>query len=431
MTRNVLPPSTLCPLGPAWAGNAVNCMTYRQFGLVSREGRQFGCYYDADGKVVVFARDIGSSACAMITADAPALPHDAHYSLTLGIDNDGCIHVAGGAHVGRPLYLRVEEIENTLKLYTDGAGPFASDDRLSYPSFVMDGRGGLFFMARHGVPARSSWRVTQYDHIGGAWNEQSFPLISGICQNAWPAGPYLSTAVGPRDGRIGFFIVWRSESLVGAQSRVSNIGIDYLEADLASRTYTTHDGIKLFVPVTPAISERVIAIPWRRDLCNQSGATRLPDGRPFGVASWAATIGSRQIHAFWPGKTGAWRNRQVSRFVNSVEMHGKGTLYLAHSRPVCTALPDGRVVIIYRSGDLGGRLLADVLEPPHYITHPDRRWIIWDDDLGYYEPVIDTSITESTGVVSLYIQNCGRAEDNTAPPISVSSMAYVAEWKFP
>ena len=366
----------------------------------------------------------------MVRLPVGAEPLDAHFSPSIGIDSDDNVHVFGGAHVTQPFYMKTEHAGQLNSLSTIDAPFPPGEDRISYPSCVMSGDGRLFLIYRIGVPARSSWRLMAWQGEDKCWSSESRPLVSGMGEGTWAAGPYLNTPIREHGGYFGVFLVWRSEAISGSKQRVSNIGVDYFETKLDGPLIRTRDGRALPTPVTPAVSERVIAVGWNSQLSNQSGATRLPDGRPFGTALWSAPGQFRQIHVFWPTKAGKWVSRVITHFKSNELMLGRGTLHLPHSRPVCSSLPNGSVLVMYRSAEAGGRLLGQLLRPPDFKSHPDEKYILWDSELGYYEPVIDVARAEASGIVSAFVQKCDGAADNYGGIRPTSAEAFLVDWKF-
>ncbi len=417
-------------LGSAWSSNSVNSTPYRQHGLVSSSSAQLGCFYDSDGVLTVFKCSIDSSTIEVAKLDEIDLPLDAHFSPSITIDAQGQTHIMGGAHVSKQFYFRNPKGTNLSSLsLIDDSLPFG-DDNISYPMFLTAETGDLFLLYRIGVPGRSAWRYCQWDDKMQSWGVSSFPFVSGLGIKTWPCGPYFNSPIRDFNNQFGFFTVWRSESIAGSHQRVSNIGIDYFEANLKQHTLTAWSGATLPIPLSPAISERVIAIPWHSELTNQSGATRLPDGRPFGTAIWNTSNTAPQIHVFWPDTSGIWHSYPITDFQQDYRMMGRGTLRLPHSRPVCTTLPNGSVVIIYRSEEMEGRLIAKLLPPPEYKPSLVKTYILWDHDLGAYEPVIDVDLTWRTGKLSAYIQHCDYFKDNEASLIRKSSEAFLVTWDF-
>ena len=180
------------------------------------------------------------------------------------------------------------------------------------------------------------------------------------------------------------------------------------------------------MPITPSIAERVIAIPWGAQLGNQSGATRLPDGRPVGAFHWQEN-GRTTINIVLP-VAGNWVSRRVDDFASSMELEGKGTLSTPHSRPVCAAFAGGTLVVVVRSTEAGG-LVAYVLSGPDYEEASCRKVILSGEDFGDYEPVIDNERALKDNILSLYVQHCGNTADKLRGPMQTQTTdAFILEW---
>lgn len=157
-------PEVVCPLGPAWAANSVNCTSYRQHGLVSDGNRQYGAYYDAGRALCAFRRERGALKAEFARHRAVVPPDDAHFSPSVGLDDGGWLHVMGGAHVSRPFHLQARAAGDAFFLEPADAGQ--GDDSLaeaSYPSFLSSGSGG--FSSSTGSGAR---RARRGERAGGA-----------------------------------------------------------------------------------------------------------------------------------------------------------------------------------------------------------------------------------------------------------------------
>jgi hypothetical protein len=110
---------------------------------------------------------------------------------------------------------------------------------------------------------------------------------------------------------------------------------------------------------------------------------------------------------------------------------GRGTLYLPFSRPACAALPDGSVVILCRSAEARNGLVAWRLLAPKLDVATMQKYLLCDEDLGFYEPIIDISLAEATGRLCVYVQLCQGAGDNTPSDVPASAAAWLMEWKIP
>lgn len=426
-----LPARHRIALGEAWAGNGVNCQTYRHHGIFSRNGLQAGCFFDPSGGLVVFTRDLATGEVARAALPGIPQPHDAHHSPSIAIDAAGRIHVLGGAHVTDAFYVRAERACDlkTLALVEDPA--LTLDGPLSYPSFLVGETDSLSITYRTGVPGRGAWRVRRWIEEQVGWSIESSPLADGVHINRASSSPYFNNPLREHQGRFGFFTVWRTGSLPGSGDHVRNIGLDYFESSTERGHPVTWAGLKLPLPVTPVVSERVVAVPWNGGLSNQAGATRLPDGRPFAAFLAALDGRQRQIYVAWPDRTGQWKCQTISRFQAPSSLTGKGTLYLPHSRPACAALLDGSVIILCRTAESGNGLVAWRLLAPDFRLDTAQKYLLCDEDLGFYEPVIDISLAEATGRLCAYVQACRGAADNARPDTPSSAPGRLMEWTLP
>ena len=428
--RLLLPESVL-PLGLAWAVNGANCQTYRQHGLFSRDGVQIGAFFGPEGQLVAFRRALDEARVQRISLPRFALPQDAHFSPSVVTDQRGRLHIMGGAHVTEAFYLRSAPGGSLRSLVAVQDSALHADGPISYPSFLAGEDDALYLTYRIGVPGRGAWQLRAWDEATEAWAPRSTPLASGMGRDTWTSSPYFNNPLRRHAGSFGFFNVWRSNVLGGGRNVVRNIGLDYFEVDPSTSNARTHGGLRLPLPVTPAVSERVVAVPNDGQLSNQAGATRLRDGRPFAAMLMAGRDGRRQVHVTWPRPDGQWRAYPITRFRSDQPMLGQGTLYLPHSRPACVALPDDNVIVLFRSAEHGNRLLAKRLYPPHYRAQEGDSLILWPRDLGFYEPVVDIALAEATGRLCLFVQCCGGAADNADTSVARTAPARLMEWAVP
>jgi hypothetical protein len=399
-----LPPDSNVALGPAWAANTVNCVPFRMSGVLSRRGARYVGFYDPHGDVVV-ASLVAGALTERAVIPAARKPFDAHLSISLGMDSDGRLHVAYGAHDSRMQIARTHR-PGLGAGFSEPAwlsGGFAR--QASYPMFLSLPDEDLILLFRDGSFASGDIRTMRFDCGSALWRDDPVALISGRTTPGCERGPYLNTpVVGPR-GQVVLFLVWRLPPGVGVT--VTNIGIACLVSDNSLRGLADVDGAIVALPVTPATAPSAIAVPARVNLINQAAAAVRTDGTPMVLTYWNDDFGIPQYRLGWR-EGSRWRVSTVSRFTTQFELSGPGTLPLPHSRPELLLDPDGRARVIFRSRELGGRLLMTSLVPPDYGLDSARHQILVDEDLGYYEPVLDRSAAE--GELALYVQWCDQEQ---------------------
>ncbi|RAI00090.1 hypothetical protein DLJ53_20450 [Acuticoccus sediminis] len=433
MSERYVPPAFECPLGPAWAGSSVNASAFRCEGLLTVGNKQVGAFYDPDGDVVVFRRDLatGEIARTRLPCGGPGdLPWDAHRSISLGVDGQGAIHLAYGAHASVVKLLKGEPQLALSGFTATRPGLERITHSVTYPSFVRLGDPArLALVYREGVPDGGALRVRHYDEAEGRWVDPREPLVDGRGHRN-SSGPYFNRPVALDDGTVCAFLVWRLRLPDSAGDAVVNVGLDLaaFRGETLERVETL-SGFALPRPAGPLHTERVAAVPFASELMNQAGAAVDPDGWPAAVTWWRHTaVGVPQIRLIYR-RNGAWQISNVSAFTTDFTLSGTGTLPLPHSRPALLFAPDGRALVVFRSAEYGGRLVAVVLEPDDRSFYVARETaVLCSFDLGYYEPVIDNHAWHSRGQLSMFVQSCAQRVGDDPGPDLRSAECSVIEW---
>jgi putative BNR repeat neuraminidase len=410
-------------LGAAWAGNSVNCVPFRTDAVRTVGNRRYVSYFDQEGDVVVAAIDLRNGAVQKSVVPNARKPRDAHQAISMGIDANGICHLAFGAHNSSLLLTR-----SRSDRLGDGFTELTQHHSLAtYPMFLRVAGGELILLSRRGRHFDGEILV---DRLSPAldWQSDSEPLLNGS-GSPWPCGPYLNTPVVTPEGNVFLFVVWRLRPEATSAGAVVNVGIDALASRDNFRTLQTLSGIKLTLPVSPATSERIIAVPMGANLINQASAAMLPDGMPAVVTYWADADCVPQYRLCWP-LGGTWQIAKASNFTTKFKLDGRGTLPLPHSRPEIVVRSDGRALVIYRTRETGNTLNAVELTPPSYSLAKARHQVLVAEDLGHYEPILDRSAWREKSEVVLYVQACKQSLDGDRMRANASSEASIVcfEW---
>jgi hypothetical protein len=394
-------------LGPAWAGNSVNCVPFRMDAVVTRGTERFATYFDEAGDVSVIRQDLAQGAVERATIPNARKPYDAHQCISMGIDPTGRIHLAFGAHA-EPLLVTQSR---TSRLADGFDPPRERFDRATYPMFVTLADGTLAFLYRLGRHNAGSIMVEHLDAGGAGWVPRPGPLLSGL-EGPSTSGPYLNTPVVADDGSIYLFVVWRLDTRDRPRFGIVNSGIDCVASRDGLRSLATIGGMPLPETVTPADAERVVAVPLDANLINQASAALLGKASPAFLTYWAGSDGIPQYRFGWRAQDG-WRAVPASRFKTTFDLRGSGTLPLPHSRPELLVCRDKRAIVLWRSAECANRLMASILHPPRYSLAWASHQVLVDEDLGFYEPIVDRSAWRARQELTLYVQHCqqGRGRD--------------------
>ena len=398
-------PKTILSLGPAWAGNSVNCVPFRISGLITRRGVRYCSHYDPEGNVVVTRSASGNDILSRHVIAKSELPFDAHRAISIGLDSQNHLHVAFGAHDSQLLITRSTGSEPDSDF--PPAAPIENElgHHISYPMFVSRFDGDqLVLLFRNGSAADAELRIKRFDITARRWRDDDYPIITGRDPSSVRAGPYVNTPAYDGDGRAVLFIVWRLQSRSDPQA-VNNTGIDCIVSYDNFRTIMNANREPLRIPATQSDRTKIIAIPPDASLMNQGTSAVRKDGSMMFLTYWDDGDGFPQYRLGWQEGT-AWRVTAASRFGTSFALRGPGTLPLPHSRPEILVAQDGRVHVIFRSREYGNRLALLTLEPPEYDFGSARSHILVDEDLGFYEPVVDRTAWAQDGTLAIYVQRC-------------------------
>lgn len=413
------------PLGSAWAANSVNCVPFRSSGLISRGGIRYVSFYGAHGDVVV-ASVVAGAVAERVSLAAARQPFDAHLSISLGLDGDGYLHVAYGAHDSKIQLARSVRPGLSAGFSAPEWLSDACAQRASYPMFLsVPPRGELILLFRDGSFASGDIRVMRLNRTTHRWEADPVALISGRISTGFNRGPYLNTPVASESGRTVLFLVWRlSLDEIGV---FGNTGIACLLSNDALRSLVDVGDDPLRLPVTPSTAQPAIPVPPNANLINQASAAWRGDGVPMVLSYWNDEQGIVQYRLGWCEK-GRWTVSTVSRFKTRFELAGAGTLPLPHSRPELLVDPDGTAHVIFRSHEFDGRLVMTSLAPPHYQIDRARHRLLVDEDLGFYEPVVDREGWKS-GELALYVQRCNQESGGDTMAEYADAEARLITWK--
>ncbi|PZQ10766.1 MAG: hypothetical protein DI565_19500 [Ancylobacter novellus] len=417
-----LKPRAVSDLGPAWAGSSVNTSIYRQDGVATVDGLQVGAFYDEDGRPTFFKRDALNARVELRRLEEPSEPWDGHRSISLGIDADGRIHAAYGAHGDALRYVRGGK---GLDLATIAPAELGPTDRPTYPMFVRHGPGNgeLALFYRRGGASNGDIMLKRFDRSKERWRDGGRPLLEGTASSR-PSGPYLNRLLTTADGAVHGFLAWRLK-LAAGEERVVNSGLDLVAFVDDLRRVAAPSGFRFAPPIGAAQAERVVAVPFDGDLINQGGAELDPQGVPAAATWWRdpgeAAPQFRLVHRAADG----FRAVKASAFTTPFTLAGRGTLVLPHSRPALLFSREGHAVLVYRSREIGGALAANVLAPPDYRFV--GRTLLWDEDLGAYEPIVDHAAWREGGVLSVLLQRCAQPPRDGSGE-RTSAEARVVEW---
>lgn len=314
------------PVDSVWAGHPVG------FALLTDAAgnRQFASYYDADRNMVVASRSLDSE-----TWTRQILPTkvvwDSHNYIVMALDRDGQLHVAGNMHCSPLIYFRTKIPGDITTLCGIARMTGNREQRMTYPQFIQDTDGSLFFTYRDGDSGNGINIYNRYDEKTAAWSPLlDRPLFDGqrpadVPQpshddddrmNAYPDGPVR----GP-DGFWHMAWVWRD-----TPAAETNHDLSYARSrDLVH--WETVDGSPIVLPISLQTPAAIIdAIPAMGGIINGSGKLGFDDkGRVVVSYHKFDDNGATQLYLA-RAESGRWRIHRVTQWSYRWYPKGEGSI---------------------------------------------------------------------------------------------------------
>jgi len=397
-------------IGKGWAGNSVNVAVFRKHSLASYKDSQYAAYYDADGYVVLARRKHKEQTWVTKRTPYRGNMRDAHNIISLAVDGDGYLHLAWDHHNDSLRYCRSVSpgsLELTAKL------PMTSrENRITYPEFYRLPGGDLLFFFREGESGRGNLVINRYDRKAHTWRRVQELLIDGEGQRS----AYWQASLDGK-GRIHLSWVWRESSDVA-----TNHDLCYAVSDDEGVTWKTSTGERYTLPITQASAEYAWRIPQKHELINQTSMTADASGDPFIATYWREALDSvPQYRVVYRDKEG-WHMVQISHRQTPFSLSGGGTKRIPVSRPQVVVNHEGRISLIYRDRERGGRVTVSTCD-----NIREGSWNTTDitvDDVGAWEPTFDADLWRERRLLHLFVQAVGQGDgegvENVAPqPVRV------------
>ena len=321
------------------------------FCLLTHERDQYVAYYDQAHRMVVAHRRIGQRQWRKMVLPSK-VGWDSHNYITMAVDTEGDIHLAGNMHCVPLIYFRTRQpgdITTFEKLPMTGH----QEQRCTYPRFLTTPDDVLLFMYRSGGSGNGRRFYNRYDAQTRTWTRfLDTPLFEGQGRrNAYPRGP----SRGPR-GLFHLVWVWRD-----TPDCATNHHLSYARSrDL--KHWETAGGEALALPLTLEQSGACVdPIPPGGGIIN--GCERLLfDGQDRPVIAYHKRDekGHMQIYVAH-FEAGVWRRRAVTSWDREIPFSGRGAMpFIGIKLGEATRLESGLIVIGYRHRDYGsGRLVLD------------------------------------------------------------------------
>jgi hypothetical protein len=408
----------LVDVGPGWANNSVNTVSFRKHSLFTFRDTQFIAYYDAESNVVLGKRKVDERAWILNTTQYKGNAADAHNTISIAVDSEGYLHVAWDHH-NNPL--RYARGKSPLSLELGEKLPMTGkvEGRLSYPEFYSFADGNLLFFYRDGGSGQGNLVINRYSVAEKKWEQLHQNLIDGEKQrNAY------WQACTDNEGVIHISWVWRESPDVA-----SNHDLCYARSRDGGTTWENSKGERYNLPITAATAEYAVRIPQKSELINQTSMTTDEGGNPFIATYWREQASTVPIYhvVYHDGKR--WKTSSLAVRNTPFSLSGMGSKRIPIARPQVVISGRGKnavVSVVYRDEERGSKVSIATAS-----KIKRGKWAVTDltqTSVGSWEPTFDPMQWRKNGNLHLFVQAVEQIDGEgkaDVPPAMVS----VLEWK--
>ncbi|MGL1903944.1 MAG: BNR repeat-containing protein [Fibrobacterales bacterium] len=199
-------------IAPVWAGHPV------RFDLKNTDSLQYVAYYNADRKMTIAQRLLGSSKWEYHTLPSK-VGWDSHNSIEMEIDDEGYIHISGNMHDDPLVYFRSSKPHDISSFEAPGMVG-SLEDKVTYPKFFTNSNNVLIFQYRTGSSGSGTTIWNGYDIHTKTWHRLT---SKGLFDGQGKMNAYHGTPKLGRDGYYYIVWVWRDSPNANTNHDVSLI----------------------------------------------------------------------------------------------------------------------------------------------------------------------------------------------------------------
>ena len=313
-----------------WSGHPVN------FALLTHGDQQYVAYYAADRQMTIAQRTLGQRTWRYTTLPT-SVGWDSHNYVTMALDREGYLHVAGNMHVAPLIYFRSTRPGDASTLVRVPSMTGNDEAKVTYPLFSYDPNGALIFQYRSGRSGAGDTYRDRYDERTKTWLPVTDkPLFEGgNARNAYPIDPVY----GP-DGWYHQVWVWRESPMAE-----TNHDLSYARSrDLAH--WETVAGKPLTLPLTLQTPGLIVdPVPQHGGLINGSQSVGFDANGNFVIAytKYDAHGNTQLYFARW--RQNSWDIQQASQWNYRWNFYGGGSIPMEVMMGPLKA-SDGRLTIL-------------------------------------------------------------------------------------
>lgn len=415
-------------LGEAWAGNTVNTVIFRHHGLLTVNNSQVTAFYVDSKTLRIVQRNLADNSTQNYDLLGEYNLKDAHNSISLAADREGHWHMSYDHHGTRLKYRRSLQAMDVTAWSDELSMTGKNEEKVTYPTFIMPiNDNPLLILYRDGSWKQGTAYLKYYDEALQEWIDYPQPILSGAEQKPWTSNAYWNHPVIDLNGNLHLSFCWRTDYF-GEEKLISNINIDYAKSYDGGYHWYTSKNQPYQLPITQVNSETVWPISPGSNLINQTSMALDSQGYPHIVfyANDEQSVPQYQ-HIWFNGIK--WQQTYASNRKEAFTLSGGGTLQIPISRPDLVIDEQDNVYVIHSGQETQQKMAATFLPAPHYVFDTDNIQILYDETIGYAEPIIDHLRWQQEKVLSLLVQHNDQPNGDIGHN-TINSPIFIVDIKF-
>ena len=354
---------------------------------------QAACFWDGEGDLIIGKRVL-DGAWTLYDTGVNITGNDNHDVCTIGLDPNGYIHVCYDMHAEPLKYRRsdaaISSWTGTLTATLSMVG--TNESSVTYPTFLNDPAGNLYFIFRDGTSGDGDLYLYKYTHGTTTWaaaaGTTAGKVINGIASSV---NPYWEHPCFDADFGSGGYLHlswhWRTTMASGNEDRC------YVKWD--GTVWVKADGTSQTIPITQANAEIVDDTGENIGMTGFNSLYSDSDGNPHIIYPKTHTDTFRHLfHAYHNGTN--WTITQITTTPNP--SLGDNTTYdIALTPAIAIDRDTDTLYVLYRDLFEGTGIL--LLKSSNFTTW--ARKVVYPYSVGWWSPKFDYVEFERSG--NLYI----------------------------
>jgi len=225
----------------ALGNQEINTISFIQQGIVTFNGNQYCSFVDSSGNLMVAKRTLPDSEWSVVDTGFNTNATDLHNNSSIGIDNNGFIHISWSQH-GGILNYAISDDEEDITTFSVATMVGTEEDSVTYPRFFKT-ESNFFFAYRQGDSALGSEYLNKYSITTQTWSRVSL-LIEGETIGTDTLAAYCDNFSVDIFGRVHVTAMFRYN--VGAEWTSRNYF--HMYSDDECQTWKKDDGTAQTIP---------------------------------------------------------------------------------------------------------------------------------------------------------------------------------------